>query len=649
MATAHKIRRNSVLKKVSARPNKHINSEKENRSRLITLGIAALGVVFGDIGTSPLYAIRECFYGDYAIAASKLNILGVLSLIFWALIIVVTIKYLTFILRADNHGEGGIMALASLIRPKGTTKRNRTWTLVAIGIFGASLLYGDGMITPAISVMSALEGINVITPHLESYVVPLTIVILLGLFSIQSRGTGKVGRLFGPVIFVWFSTIGILGALEVVTHPAVLLAIWPGYALHFLAVNHIHGFLVLGAVFLVVTGAEALYADMGHFGPKPIRLVWGGLVLPALFFNYFGQGALLLRNPEAVTNPFYALVPSWGMIPMVFLAMTATIIASQAVISGAFSLTLQAVQLGYLPRIKIIHTSAQQKGQIYVPIVNWILMISTIALAVAFKSSSKLAAAYGVAVTATMLISTILFYEVAHTKWKWSPYLLFPLVGFFLIVDVSFFLANVSKILHGAWFPLVIGALVYVVMMTWRRGRELLGAQMKTRAISQEDFQKTVAENPPQRVEGEAVFLTGHPDVVPVSLLHNLKHNKILHSEVAFLHVHTEDVPRVPNNEKVTVEKLGGGLHRVTARYGYMERPNVRNILALAVQQGLEFRIETLSFFLGREKLTPSPHPKMSHWRIHLYEFMSRNALDASDYFSIPPSQVIELVVTLQL
>ena len=626
-----------------------LTSEKENRSRLITLGIAALGVVFGDIGTSPLYAIRECFYGDYAIAASKANVLGVLSLIFWALIIVVTLKYLTFILRADNRGEGGIIALTSLIRPKGKTRNNLTWTLVAIGVFGASLLYGDGMITPAISVMSALEGINVITPHLEAYVVPLTVIILLGLFSIQSRGTGKVGSLFGPIILVWFSTIGLLGAIKVVTQPAILAAVWPGYGLHFLATNHIHGFLVLGAVFLVVTGAEALYADMGHFGAKPIRLVWGGLVLPALFLNYFGQGALLLKNPAAVSNPFYALVPSWGMIPMVFLAMVATIIASQAVISGAFSLTLQAVQLGYLPRIKIIHTSAQQKGQIYVPIVNWILMISTIALAISFKSSSKLAAAYGVAVTATMLISTILFYEVARKKWKWNQFVLIPLVSFFLIVDISFFLANVSKILHGAWFPLAIGALVYIVMMTWRRGRELLGAQMKTKAISQEDFQKSIAENPPKRVEGEAVFLSGHPDVVPVSLLHNLKHNKILHSEVAFLHFHTEDVPRVPNNEKVTVEKLGGGLHRVFARYGYMERPNVRNILELAVQQGLEFRVETLSFFLGREKLTPSPHPKMSHWRIHLYEFMSRNALDASDYFNIPPSQVIELVVTLQL
>ncbi len=637
------------MQQTSREQTSPLTSEKENKSRLLTLSIAALGVVFGDIGTSPLYAIRECFYGDYAIEASKANILGVLSLIFWALIIVVTLKYLTFILRAHNHGEGGIIALTSLMRPQGAMKKNLAWTLVAIGVFGASLLYGDGMITPAISVMSALEGINVITPHLEAYVVPLTVLILLGLFSIQSRGTGKVGSLFGPVILVWFSTIGILGGIEVVTKPAVLLALWPGYALHFLAANHIHGFLVLGAVFLVVTGAEALYADMGHFGAKPIRLVWGGLVLPALFLNYFGQGALLLQKPAAVSNPFYALVPAWGMIPMVILAMAATIIASQAVISGAFSLTLQAVQLGYLPRIKIIHTSAQQKGQIYVPVVNWILMISTITLAIAFKSSSKLAAAYGVAVTATMLISTILFYEVARKKWKWNPFFLIPLVSFFLIVDISFFLANVSKILHGAWFPLAIGAIVYIIMMTWRRGRELLAAQMKTRAISQEDFQNSIAENPPKRVEGEAVFLTGHPDVVPVSLLHNLKHNKILHSEVAFLHFHTEEVPRVPNNEKVTVEKLGSGLHRVFARYGYMERPNIRNILQLAVQQGLEFRVETLSFFLGREKLTPSRHPKMSHWRIHLYEFMSRNALDASDYFNIPPSQVIELVVTLQL
>jgi len=625
------------------------SEENVSNRRLLTLSIAALGVVFGDIGTSPLYAIRECFYGDYRVDVTSANIFGVLSLIFWALIIVVTLKYLTFILRADNRGEGGIIALTSLLKPKGPMKRNLQWTLVAVGIFGASLLYGDGMITPAISVMSAFEGISVFAPRFDVFIIPLTVIILAGLFFIQPRGTGKIGALFGPIIFFWFSTIGILGLLEIIRNPRILLALWPGYGLSFLIQNHIHGFLVLGAVFLVVTGAEALYADMGHFGKRPIRLVWGLFVLPALLLNYFGQGALLLYKPELAHNPFYALVPSWGMIPMVVLAAAATIIASQAVISGAFSLTLQAAQLGFLPRIKIIHTSASQYGQIYVPIVNWILMVSTISLAIGFHSSTHLAAAYGVAVTSTMLISTALFAVIARKRWKWRLAILIPLIGFFFVVDISFFLANASKILHGAWFPLVIGGLVYLIMITWRRGRDYLGAQMRRLTVPLKEFQDSIEEKPPQRVEGEAVFLSGHADVVPVSLLYNLKHNKILHSEIAFLHIVTEEVPRVPNKDKVELYKLGRGFHKVVAHYGFMEHPNIRNILSLAIQQGLEFRLDTLSFFLGREKLIPGTHPKMSHWRIHLFEFMSRNAVDATDYFRIPPAQVIELVVALRI
>ena len=633
-----------ISNQLSARSEENISSR-----RLLTLSIAALGVVFGDIGTSPLYAIRECFYGDYRVAVTSANIFGVLSLIFWALIIVVTLKYLTFILRADNRGEGGIIALTSLLKPRGPMKKSWQWTLVAIGVFGASLLYGDGMITPAISVMSAIEGITVFTPKFDPFVIPLTIAILTGLFFLQPRGTGKIGSLFGPIIFIWFLTIGVLGFFEIIGNPKILFALWPGYGLSFLIQNHIHGFLVLGAVFLVVTGAEALYADMGHFGKKPIRLVWSTFVLPALLLNYFGQGALLLHNPELAHNPFYALVPSWGMIPMVILAAIATIIASQAVISGAFSLTLQAAQLGFLPRIKIIHTSAKQYGQIYVPIVNWILMISTISLAIGFKSSTHLAAAYGVAVTSTMLISTVLFAVIARKKWKWSFSVLIPLISFFLIVDISFFLANISKILHGAWFPLVIGGMIYLIMITWRRGRDYLGAQMKQLTVPLQEFQASIEKKPPQRVEGEAVFLSGHPDVVPVSLIYNLEHNKILHSEIAFLHIVTEEVPRVPNKEKVELFRLGRGFHRVVAHYGFMEHPNMRNILSLAIQQGLEFRLDTLSFFLGREKLIPGKHPKMSHWRIHLFEFMSRNAVDATDYFRIPPAQVIELVVALRI
>lgn len=620
-----------------------------DRRHMAMLSLAALGVVFGDIGTSPLYAIRECFYGEYAIAVTPSNVLGVLSLIFWALIIVVTLKYLTFILRADNHGEGGIIALTSLIRPKRLMKKEGKWILVAIGLFGACLLYGDGMITPAISVMSAVEGLKIIASGFKPYVIPVTVVILASLFFLQHRGTGSVGAIFGPVILFWFCILAVLGIVEIVGHPQVLTAVSPWYGVQFLLRNHLRGLLVLGAVFLVVTGAEALYADMGHFGKRPIRMVWAVLVLPSLLLNYFGQGARLLYQPEAAHNPFYALVPYWAMIPMVILATAATIIASQAVISGAFSLTQQAIQLGYLPRMKIVHTSARQIGQIYIPSVNWILMVSTIGLAIGFRSSNKLAAAYGVAVTSTMLISTILFYVVASEKWKWSRLSAASLAGFFFVVDFAFFSANISKILHGAWFPLVIGGIVFIVMMTWKRGRDILANQVKDRTMTLEEFQKSIALDSPHRVNGQAVFLTGNPGVVPVALLHNLKHNKVLHSEIAFLHFQTERIPRVPNDRKVEVYKMGSGFYKITAHYGFMENPDIRNILSLAIEKGIDFKMEKISFFLGREKLTLGKKPAMSLWRIKLFSFMSRNALDVADFFHIPAGQVIELVVTLQL
>jgi KUP system potassium uptake protein len=623
-------------------------SEPEKK-RLLTLSITALGVVFGDIGTSPLYAIRECFYGDFGIAVTPANVLGVLSLIFWSLILVVSIKYLTFILRADNHGEGGIIALTSLIRPRGLMKMEGKWILVAVGVFGACLLYGDGMITPAISVMSAIEGMGVITHQLDPYIIPVTVIILAGLFLLQPRGTGSVGALFGPVIFVWFCTLGVLGFFQVIKNPVICRALLPWHGLDFLLRNHVHGFLVLGAVFLVVTGAEALYADMGHFGRRPIRLVWFVLVLPALLLNYFGQGAVLLTNPKAAIDPFYAIVPSWGMIPMVFLATAATIIASQAVISGAFSLTRQAVQLGYLPRIKIVHTSAKQIGQIYVPLVNWVLMVSTIGLAVGFHSSSKLAAAYGVAVTSTMLISTILFFVVAKEKWKWSSIGIFIFLIFFLVIDTSFFLANISKIFHGAWFPLVIGAVVFTIMITWKQGRELLWSRLRRRTLSLDKFLKSIALDPPLRVDGQAVFLTGNPDVVPVALMHNLKHNKVMHNQIAFLNFRTREIPRVPNNEKVEVEKLGSGFYRVVAWYGFMEEPKIKNIFSLAREKGLDFDPEKVSYFLGREKLSISKEPGMWRWRIKLFSFMSRNAMEAADFFNLPGSKIVELGVTLEI
>ena len=616
---------------------------------LAKLSLAALGVVYGDIGTSPLYAIRECFHGEYGITVTTANVFGVLSLIFWALIIIVTVKYLTFILNADNQGEGGVMALTALIRP-GILKRTRArWFLVAAGIFAASLLYGDGMITPAISVMSAVEGMRVITPLFKPLVIPATIVILGTLFFLQSRGTGGVGALFGPVVLFWFTIIALLGLVEIIRHPQVLAAVAPWYGLEFLRRNQLHGFLVLGAVFLVVTGAEALYADLGHFGRRPIRLTWIALVLPALLLNYFGQGALLITRPEVAEHPFYALVPSWAMVPMVLLATAATIIASQAVITWAFSLTRQAMQLGYLPRLTVVHTSARHMGQIYVPQVNWILMVCTIGLVVGFRSSSKLAAAYGVAVTSTMLVSTILFYIVAREKWGWSRLAAGFLVSVFLLVDFTFFSANVSKIMHGAWFPLVIGGIVFTLMTSWRRGRELLAGQLRASTLTLSEFQETIRVSSPSRVNGQAVFLTGNPEVAPAALVNNLKHNKILHSEIALLHFITEEIPRVPLEKKVSVDKLGSGFYKVVASFGFMEDPNIALVLTLMGEQSLDFTMENISFFLGREKIIPGKRLAMSVWRSKLFAFLSRNAQEAATYYNIPGDQVIEVGVRLEL
>jgi KUP system potassium uptake protein len=625
--------------------------------RLATLSLAALGVVFGDIATSPLYAIRECFHGDYAIAVTEGNVLGVLSLMFWALLLIVTFKYLTFVLRADNHGEGGVIALTALVKTAdGRTWRGR-WLLVTIGVFAACLLYGDGMITPAISVLSAVEGVRVITPLFQPYVIPLTIAILAGLFLLQRHGTARVGGLFGPVILLWLCVLAVLGLVQVVRCPQVLAALLPRPGIDFLLLNKLHGFVVLGAVFLVVTGAEALYADMGHFGKGPIRLTWITVVLPALVLNYFGQGALLLGALEEadgpsqalIEHPFYALVPSWAMVLMVVLATLATIIASQAVITGSFSLTRQAIQLGYLPRLRITHTSAAQMGQIYVAPVNWLLAVCTIGLVIGFKSSSNLAAAYGMAVTSTMLITTLLFYVVARRRWGWWRVAAGGLCGLFFVVDIAFFGANLSKILHGAWFPLVIGGAIFTVMLTWERGREILAEQLKNLTPSFERFQESLESDPPQQITGQAVFLSGNPHVVPAALIHNLHHNKILHSEIALLHFKSEDVPRVSSLEKVDAEKLGGGFFRIVAHFGFMEEPKIENVFALAREKGLEFKFDSASFFLGREKLSIGKKPRMARWRCNLFLLMSRNAADASSFFQIPPDRVIEVGVQLEL
>jgi KUP system potassium uptake protein len=628
---------------------RHGHAEQGPDRQLLKLSLAALGVVFGDIGTSPLYAIRECFHGEYGIVVSAANVLGVLSLMFWSLVMIVTFKYLLFVFRADNQGEGGVMALTALIKSATGQMKNSRLALVSIGLFAACLLYGDGMITPAISVLSAVEGIRIITPIFKPYVVPVTIIILSALFLIQRRGTASVGRLFGPLILVWFSVLAVLGFIQIVRSPEVLAALLPWYGIKFLLINRFHGFVVLGAVFLVVTGAEALYADMGHFGKRPIRLTWIFLVFPALVLNYFGQGALLLTRPEESHHPFYALVPSWAMLPMVVLATLATIIASQAVITGSFSLTRQAIQLGYLPRLRVTHTSASHIGQIYIGPVNWLLMICTIGLVLGFQSSSKLAAAYGVAVTSTMLVTTTLFYVVARKRWGWSALTAGALTGLFFLVDIPFFSANISKILHGAWFPLVIGALFFIAMLTWEQGRKILVDQIQTLTPSFDTFKKSLDENPPLRVAGQAVFLTGNPDVVPSTLVQNLRHNKIIHSEVAILHFKTKNIPRVSNFEKVQCEKLGEGFFQIIARHGFMEQPKIDIILTLAHEQGLNFKLKEASYYLGREKLSIGADPRMSRWRSNLFIFMSRNAMDAASFFGIPPDQIIEVGVHLQL
>ena len=629
---------------------KNEDTRPKASGRLARLSLAALGVVFGDIGTSPIYAIRECFHGEYGIAVSHANVLGILSLMFWALMMIVGLKYMIFVFRADNRGEGGIMALTALIHGKSApSQRRHGLGVIALGLFAACLLYGDGMITPAISVLSAVEGIGIITAGFDPYVIPLTIIILCGLFLLQRRGTARVGSLFGPVILIWLCFLAFTGAVQIARTPQVLSAVFPWHAARFLIVNKLQGFVVLGAVFLVVTGTEALYADMGHFGTRPIRLTWFALVLPALASNYFGQGALLLSRPEAADHPFYAMIPSWAMIPTVFLATLATIIASQAVISGAFSLTRQAIQLGYLPRLNIRHTSAAQIGQIYVTPVNWMLMICTIALVLGFQSSSKLAAAYGVAVTSTMLITTTLFFIVARRRWNWPLVWAAPLAGLFFIVDVPFFAANISKILHGAWFPLVIGAVFFFLMLTWAKGRRILADQLRLIMPPVYQYIVDLSSHPPNRIDGDAVFLNGNPYTIPAALAKNVKHSKVVHNRTILLHFQVEDIPRVPNLEKIQTEKLGGGFHRITARYGFMEEPQLDSVLNLARDQGLDLNPETTNFYIGRENLVIAETSAMARWRAILFIFMSRNAADATSFFSLPEDQVIEIGVRLAI
>jgi KUP system potassium uptake protein len=613
------------------------------------LAVAALGIVFGDIGTSPLYAMRECF-GEHGVAPTAENVLGVLSLMLWSLTLVVAVKYLGFIMRADNQGEGGIFALLALVpRAESAGEMRQRTVVVLVALFGAALLYGDGVITPAISVLSAVEGLSVVTRAAEPAVVPVTCVILGLLFLVQRRGTARIGGIFGPVMLLWFLFIAVVGLVQIVRAPGVLAAVNPWHAVHFFRVNGFRGFEVLGAAVLAITGAEALYADMGHFGRHPIRISWFTVVFPALLLNYCGQGALLLSDTSARENPFYALVPRLLLVPSVVLATLATIIASQALISGAFSLTRQAVQLGYVPRLNIVHTSSESEGQIYLPGVNQFLMVACIALVLGFQHSSRLAAAYGIAVTGTMLITTLVFFYISIHAWKWPLWKALAVSLFFLAIDIPYFVANVLKFLQGGWFPIVVALAVFACFTTWKRGRAELAERFAASALTVDDLLVDLARSPVLRVRGTAVFLSSSASLVSPVLLHHLKHNQVLHEQVILLSVLPLNVPEVEPEQRVTVEPLSLGFYRVTAKYGYRQSPRVPEVLRRARSLGLATKPETTSFYVGRETVLPRGRSHMAYWRKVLFRIISRNARATTDFFSIPPGRVVELGMQIDL
>ncbi|MBS1140265.1 MAG: potassium transporter [Proteobacteria bacterium] len=618
--------------------------KEQDKKRLATLTLAALGVVYGDIGTSPLYSIKEVFGGaHHPVPITPDNVLGILSLFFWSLIIVVTLKYVFFIMRANNRGEGGIIALMTLAMHKGVAGSWQQKMLVMLGLFGAALFYGDGIITPAISVLSAVEGLEILTPAFKPYIMPITLITLVGLFVFQRRGTASVGALFGPVMLLWFAVLAILGAAAIIDNPAVLAALNPVHAFRFLTGNSLLGFFALGAVVLCITGGEALYADMGHFGAKPIQYAWLGYVLPALLLNYFGQGALLLADPASVENPFYLLAPEWGRYPLVALATVATVIASQAVISGAFSITQQAIQLGYTPRLEIQHTSDREIGQIYLPAINWMMLIAIIALVIEFGSSSNLAAAYGIAVTGTMLITNILAIAVAVRLWNWSPTRAILGATPFICIDLGFFLANSVKIPDGGWFPLVFGLAVFILLTTWKRGRELLGLRLAADAMQLKPFATDIVGSGVERVSGTAIFMTPDPELVPHAMLHSLKHYKALHEQVIVMSVKVFDVPHVPDVDRVEVHRLSNNFSQVVVQYGFKDEPDIPAALALCRESGLAIEPMDTSFFLGRETLIPKLGSEMAYWRELLFVAMFRNAGSATAFFKIPSNRVVEL------
>ena len=607
------------------------------------LSIAALGVVFGDIGTSPLYSLKEVFGSlHHPVPITPDNVLGILSLVFWVLMAVVSGKYVSFIMRADNRGEGGIMALMALALRHCQTGPKRALVII-LGLFGAALFYGDGVITPAVSVLSAVEGLEIITPAFKPVIVPLALVVLVFLFLIQHFGTARVGKLFGPVMLIWFVTLALLGIGGIIDNPGVLEALNPVWAIAFFVKNPLIGFFSLGGIVLVLTGGEALYADMGHFGRPPIRSAWFCVVLPALLLNYFGQGANLLRNPASVENPFYFLAPDWALYPLVALATAATVIAAQSVISGAFSLTLQAMQLGYSPRFEVHHTSASQKGQIYLPAINAILLVSVVALVVGFGSSSRLAAAYGIAVTGTMLITNLLAFIVASKEWRWKPWQVLPCILPFVIIDLAFFSANSTKIVDGGWFPLAFGLLIFTVLSTWKRGRQILHDKLEKDAIDITPFVTSLSLGGPTRVPGTAVFLTGRPEGVPRAMLHSLKHYKVLHERIVIVTIRVFDVPYVPEAERLEIHPLGESFWQITVQYGFKDDPNLPAALALCATLGLEFNMMDTTFFLGRETLIPGRSKEMRYWRVLLFAFIFRNTSSLTAFLRIPSNRVVEL------
>jgi len=632
------------------RPINLHQGDQVHKGSLRALMLGAIGVVFGDIATSPLYALKECFNPQHGVPFSSEAVFGVISMVFWAFMVVVSIKYVMFIMRASNNGEGGILALMALALRTVPVGSKSALAIMMLGVFGASMFYGDAVITPAISILSAVEGLEVVSPELKRYVIPVTLIILIGLFLIQRRGTSVVGILFGPIMVVWFLVLGLMGIVNIVDYPQILTAVNPYFAYIFLYEHSLEAFIVLGAVFLVLTGAEALYTDMGHFGIKPIRYVWFFITLPCLLLNYFGQGALLISHPEAITNPFFLMVPETLVFPLVLLATVATVIASQAVISGTYSMTSQAILLGFIPKMKISYTSDKEIGQIYMPTINWLLLFMVVVVVLTFKSSENLAAAYGIAVTTTMIIDTILATVVMSVVWKWNPIFIALVIGAFIVVDLSFFSANLLKIAEGGWFPILVGSICFLFLMTWYQGRKLLREKAIQSGIPLESFVHSLQAHPPHRVEGTAVFLTAHVDYVPVAMLHNLKHNRILHERVIFLKISVWDVPYVEDSERLTFKDMGSGMYLVRAIYGFKETPDVIKILELIGKEfGVECDLMDTSFFLARDTVIPSAIPGMALWREKLFAWMFQNSAKPADFFQIPTNRVVELGAKIEI